>query len=337
MKTSVKIYSLMIITASALVFTSCNKNSTNNDPLNTMPSDESIKVENVDVQDAVADKNEMEIDNTLDQLQVLNYSTTSLKDALLTGSRTVTVDHPDSTTFPKVITITYNNYQDSTANESFIKNGEIQVTVTAGNNKLLVTRVQVFKNFSITTDSTTVTVSGTRTVTRQTIQSNFNGFTSLRVVARDNITGSLNYAITKTGVSDSLKFTRVVAKVRTAYLNFSNVGGASWATARFKNILAKDTITWSGSVTGQNEFNESYSKTVDAATPITMIFYKGTPVLASGTMIVTIEGLQSWNYTITFSEAPEHPHMTLVKVKNNATGEYHTFLRRFSRRYARWW
>jgi hypothetical protein len=335
MKTKETRFFLMAAAAIGLMFTGCTKDKT---PASALPLTETYKVQNSDVQDAVAEKNEMEIDNTLDQIQVSNYSTSTLKDAFTSGIRTITVDHPDSTTFPKVITIVYNNFQDSSANESFVKNGEIDITVTINSsNKLLVTRAQVFKNFSITTDSTTVTVNGTRTVNRSGISFNFNGFTSLRVVATDNIVGYLNYAITKTGVSDSLKFTRVVSKLRKAYLHFNNVGGMTWQTIKFRNMPALDTITWSCSITGLNEFNESYSKLVTAVDPITMIFYKGTPVLASGTMLLTIEGSETVSYTITFKEDPNHLHMTQVTVRNDSTLKTRTFDRRLSRKFIRWW
>jgi hypothetical protein len=73
-----------------------------------LPSAQAYQVQNSDVQDAVADKNEIEIDNTLDQIQVANYSISALKGALISGTRTITIDNPDSTTFLKVITIVYN-------------------------------------------------------------------------------------------------------------------------------------------------------------------------------------------------------------------------------------
>jgi hypothetical protein len=336
MKTKETSYFLIIVAAFGLMLTGCTKDKL---PASVLPLTETLKAQNSDVQDAIAEKNEMEIDNTLDQIQVANYSNSALKDAMLSGSRTITVDHPDSTTFPKVITIVYNNFQDSTANESFIKNGEIDVTVTAGGvSNQLVTRVQVFKDFSITTDSTTVTVSGTRTVTRTGIIINLTGMTSLRVVATDHILAYLNFVITRTGVSDSLKFTRVASKIRNAYLHFNNIGGMTWQTVRFRNVPEHDTITWSANITGLNEMNESYTKVVTANDPITMIFYKGTPVLASGTMLLTIEGnTATSSYTITFKEDPDHLHMTLVTVKNNETLKTRTFIRRFSRKFVKWW
>jgi len=325
----------MLAAVSLLWITGCTKSKTTGGALTAT---EVYQTQNSDVQDAVADKNESEIDNTLDQLQVSNYSTSSLKDAPILITRTITVDHPDSTTFPKTITIVYNDYEDSTATESFVKNGEIDITVslTSGNDQL-VTRTMVFKNFSITTDSTTVTVSGTRTVTRSSLKAKFNGFTSLRVTATDNISANLSYAITKTGVSDSLKFTREVTKVRKTYLHYNNEGGLSWQTIRFKNVPAEDTITWSGTVTGVNEKGETYTKTVSDSDPVTMTFYKGTPVLSAGTLHLTVEGTTSSSFTFTFQEDPDHPHMTLVTVTNDANGKTKSFDRKISRKFIRWW
>jgi hypothetical protein len=68
-----------------------------------------------------------------------------------------------------------------------------------------------------------------------------------------------------------------------------------------------------------------------------MIFYKGTPVLASGTMNFTIEGNTSASYIITFKEDPDHLHMTLVTITNIETQKTHTFVRRFCRKFVRWW
>jgi TATA-box binding protein (TBP) (component of TFIID and TFIIIB) len=252
---------LLIFAIFGLLFTGCKKeNSTS-----SFTNQEIVQVQNSDVQDAIADKNDQDVDNSLDQLQVVNYVSANLKSVSVTGSRVITVDHPDSTTFPKVITIVYTNYQDSTADEKFVKNGEIDVTVTVtGADKQLVTRAQTFKNFSVTTDSTTITVKGTRTVARTAHNHKFTGLVSLRLTTTDNITANLSYAITKTGVSDTLKFTRVVNKVRKGYLHYLNTAGTTWQTVKFKNIVATDTVTYSGTVTGINEKGSSYSKTVSA-------------------------------------------------------------------------
>ena len=334
MKTRKTGYILLITAFCGFLITGCKKDNSTSTPL---PGTEVSQVQNADVQDAIADKNESDIDNTLDQLQVSNYSVSALKDAFVMPTRTITVDHPDSTTFPKVITIIYNNFQDSTATESFVRNGEIDITVTAGSNKQLVTRTQVFKNYSVTTDSTTITVSGTRTVTRTALTAKFNGFTSLRVTATDQITADLSYAITKTGDTDSLKFTRIVDKTRSTFLHYNNAGGSTWQTIRFKNVPAEDTVKWYGTVTGVNENDNTYSKGVSAGDPIVMTFYNGTPVLSSGTLNLNIEATTTKSFTFTFKEDPDHLHLTLVTVTNNNTGKTKSFDRRISRKLIKWW
>jgi hypothetical protein len=334
MKTkTLKLFLLIFATCGFLVI-SCKKDNTTS---TVFTSAQISQVQNSDAQDAIADKNDQDVDNTLDQLQVTNYQPSATKSDMTMPGRTITVNHPDSTTFPKVITIVYSNYQDSTKDESFVKNGEIDITVTASANKQFVTRTMTFKSFSITTDSTTVTVRGTRTVTRTGITYKFKSLTSLRLTITDIITANLTYAITKTGVSDSLTFTRVVDKTRKAFLHYANIGGNTWKTINFKNVVATDTVTYSGTTTGVNEKGDSYSKTVSVSTPLVMTFYRGTPVIVSGTMDFTITGSSAESFTITFKEDPDHLHMTLVTVTNNVTSKTHSFDRRVSRKLLKWW
>jgi hypothetical protein len=333
-------YFLLIAALSGLLFTGCKKDGTSSSSSSSLTNQQVAQVQNSDVQDAVADKSDQDVDNTMNDLQANNYQTSNLKAASASGSRIVTVTQggEDSTTFPKIITIVYSNYQDSTADESFVKNGEIDITVTAGTNKLLVTRAFTFKGYSVTTDSTTVTVNGTRTVESSSFSFKFNGLTSLRLSIADNITANLSYAIVKTGQTDSLKFTRIVSKLRTTILHYDNIGGITWKTFDFKNILVKDTVTFSGAVTGVNERGDNYTKTVSSSTPIVVTFYRGTPVVTSGTMDLSVTGTTTASYTITYKEdLPNHPYKTLVTVTNNTTLKTHSFDRRFGRKFIKWW
>ncbi len=326
----------MITIVCGFMISNCKKD--NCSAGNSMTTQQIAAVQNSDVQDAVADKSEQDIDKTLDELQSNNYNSSTAKSESNTGTRTIIVDHPDSTTFPKVITIIYDNYQDSTADESFVKNGEIDIVVTEGANAQLITRAFTFKGYSVTTDSTTLAVTGTRTVERTAFTHKLNGLASLRLSFSDNITANLRFAIIKTGETDSLTFTRVVSKLRTSIQHYDNIGGYTWLTIRFRNTLSEDTITFSGTVTGVNEKGENYTKTVSSGTPLTVIFYKGTPVISSGTMDLTITEETAVSFTITYKEdLPNHPHKTLVTVTNNVTMATHSFNRRFGRKFIRWW
>ncbi len=336
MKSRGLIYSLLSLAICGLTMGGCKKD--NSTTPATFTSGQVAQVQNSDTQDATADKNDQDVDVTLEQLQVTNYQNVTSKSLLTSGSKIVTVDHPDSTYFPKVVTIVYSNYQDSTADESFIRNGEIDVTVTAnGSDKQLTTRVQTFKDYSVTTDSTTVTINGTRTVTKTAHTYKLKWLTSLRVSATDIITANLKYAVVKTGATDTLKFTRIVDKTRKTILHYSNIGGNTWKTVKFRNILAQDTISYTGTISGVNEEGNNYSKIVSIATPLVITYYKGTPIMSSGTMELSITGNTTASFTFTYREDPNHPHRTLVTVTNNATGKTHSFDRILSRKYVKWW
>ena len=328
---------LIIPAMFGLLITSCKKDS-NSTSTPALTNQQVAQVQNSDVQDALAEKTDQDVDNSIDQLQASNYKVPSSKFLSASGSLVITVDHPDSTTFPKVITLVYTNYQDSTADESFVKNGEIDVTVSVmGDDNQLISWDQTFKHFSVTTDSTTFSVDGTRLIQRTAHTFQFSGQDGLRITNTASITGSLSYAITKTGVSDTLKFTRVLARERKAFLHFDNIGGPTWATSRFRYNLSKDTITWTGTVTGINEAGNPYTKTVGFTTPLIVTFYLRTPIISSGTLEYTFTGTTTASYTITFKEDPNFPRFTQVTVTDNSTMNKFTFDRRFGRKFRRWW
>jgi hypothetical protein len=315
---------------------SCKKESLN--PVNTLTPQQAIQVQNADAQDAVADKTEEDIDNKLDELENNNYSTASLKSFMadLTDTVVITVDHPDTTTFPKVVTLTYYNYKDSSANEKIIKNGKITVTITSAipNHRRLVSRTFLFSNFAVTTDSTTIKLNGTRVVSRVKATLRFNGLQSLRISVTDNITAVMNFAVVGTGKTDTLKFTRNVSRVRKAVYHFRNIIYVPGDLIHFlfRYIASSDSITYTGTVTGINEKGDAYSNTISS--PLIVILYRGSLVIKEGT-IEYVVGTDS--YRITFAADPAHPHLTLVTIKNNTTGNSISFERRFGRIFRRWW
>lgn len=323
--------------AGILSLYSCKKESSGSGG-NPLTGKQTIQVQNTDAQDAIADKTEEDIDSKLDELQNNNYAVAGMKSYLsnLTDTVVITVDHPDTTTFPKVVTLTYYSYRDSSANETIIKNGKIAVTITSANptHRRLVSRSFVFSNFAVTTDSTTIKLNGTRLVSRQKASVRYTGLQSVRISVTDDITAAMNFAIVTTGETDTLRFTRNVSKVRTAVSHFRNVIYIPGDLFHFffRHIASSDTITYNGTVTGINEEGNTYTKTITS--PITVTEYRGSFVISSG-IITYVVGTDS--YEITFKVDPAHKHFTLVAITNNLTGKTKSFDRRFGRIFRRWW
>jgi hypothetical protein len=232
-----------------------------------------------------------------------------------------------------VITINYYTYSDSSANETIIKNGKITITVTKpiANHARLFSRAFTFTNFSVTTDSTTVIINGTRTVVRTKDALKLTGITLARISVTDNITASLSYAVVTTSNTDTLKFTRVVNKVRTAVSYFKNAGDILHLS--FKHVDSSDTLTYSGTVTGINEKGDTYTKTITI--PLIITNYKGSLVVSSGDLTYAI-GTTAL-FQISFKADPSNKHLTLVTVTNITTGNSRSFDRRFGRIFKRWW
>ena len=254
----------------------------------------------------------------------------------LTDTVVITVNHPDTTYFPKVVTLTYYNYKDSSAFENITKNGEIIVTINRPDpsHPRLISRVINFNHFAVTTDSTTFIINGTRAVSRQKASLKYNGLQSVRISVTDNITAATNWAVATTGKTDTLKFTRNVNKVRTAISHFRNVWYRPGVLNHilFRYVASSDSITYTGTVTGINEKGDAYSKTITS--PLIVVLYKGSLVVSSGT-IAYVAGTNT--YLISFTADPEHRHFTLVSITDNQTGKTLTFDRRFGRKFRRWW
>ena len=332
-----KLFNLLFsITVFALIFTGCKKDNSSSPTLTIGQTSE--QVQNADQEDAVTDRSDQTTDNTLDQLQANNYIVPSTKAA---GSVTITVTKSDSTTFPKTITIVYNQYHDSTAGEKFVLNGEIDVTVTTPipSKVYLISRAITFKSFSVTTDSTTYSVSGLRTVTRNSLTYEVRPkLAGIRFVITDSIDANTNWSVTTTGSPDSLKFTRHVRRVRKSDINFVNVNTAStkWSQIVLVTYPHLDTIIWTGTITGINENNNGYTRTI--TTPLQGTWYSGSPVLIAGAVSLNISSTPSESYTITFMrDLPNHPYKTLVTVTNTVTNKTWSFDRSFGNKFFKSW
>jgi hypothetical protein len=327
----------LLLIAGGLSLTSCKKESSTSGN-NSLTSQQITQTQNADAQDAVAEKTEEDIDAKLDELQNNNYAVAGLRSYLstLTDTVVITVDHPDTTTFPKVVTLNYYSYKDSSAFENIVKNGKITVTITSANptHRKLVSRLFAFSNFSVTTDTTTIKLNGTRLVSRQKVAFKYNGLQSVRISVTDNITSAMNFAVVTTGKTDTLKFTRNVNRVRTAVTHFRNFiyKPGDLLHFLFRHIASSDSITYVGTVTGINEKGDTYTKTITS--PLIVTNYRGSLVISSGAM-TDVVGTNS--FEIIFKADPLHKHLTLVTVTNNLTGKTKSFDRRFGLMFRRWW
>jgi len=313
-----------------LIAFSCTKALTD---LNPLTSTEIAQVTNADNQDAIADKTDQDIDKTLDALQNNGFNAANTETSLKSdNSIQITVDKDDSTTFPKVVKIIFNNYKDSAGNESFIKNGEIDIVVTApSTNKKLTVKTQTFLNFSVATDSSTVTISGVRAVKRQEFSSYFESATQINTTITDSIIGALNYSVTSG--TDSYTFTRIIAKKRTAMRHYVKLAPFKW-----KDNIGKDTLEYTGTVGGVNEKGFIYTKTFTNAAPLKVIFSNTKSVIISGTMeySVTNESKETSLYTLKFSESTKNSGKTQIIIINDKTGKTYTLDRKLNRKYRKW-
>jgi len=309
----------------------CKKSVTDLTP--SLSSNEIAQVTNSDSQDEIADKTDQDIDKTVDALQNNGYKSANTVSTLKSGTPiTITVDNEDSTTFPKLITMVFNNYVDSSGKENFVKNGEIDIVVTSPtNDKKLITRTQTFKNFSVSTDSSTVTINGVRTVKRTAFTRTFPSTTTTNILVVDSIIGALKYSVTSAG--DTSSFTRVLAKQRTSNLYYTKVAPLIW-----KNNINSDTIKFTGIVTGTNEKGYIYTKTVTSLNPITIVSYSNKPVITTGTMEFTVTDLNkvTSTYTLTFNESDKTLHKSQILVVNDKTLKTYSFERKLGRKFRKW-
>ena len=339
-KRTIVLYVMAVTFGISLI--SCQKQ-TSTPNTNAFTKQQTEQVQNSDAQDALADKIEEDIDNQVEELENDNYVVSQTKALLSNLSDTViiAVDHPDTITFPKVISITYYNYQDSSINEPIKKNGTIYVTVSLSDpmHPRLVTRVFQFTNFTIITDSTTILLNGERVVVRQNDALTLFGLQYARIAVTDNIMSNLNYSVVTTGGIDTLGFTRSVSRVRTAISYFRNVNYQvnqpvnNLTNLRFRHVSSFDTLTYTGTVTGLNEKGDTYIKNI---TSVNNIFvYQGSLIIVSGTMTNITSAGDS--YVIIFEQYPSQPLQTLVTVKNAITNVSISFNRRFGRIFRQWW
>jgi hypothetical protein len=297
MKTNTFFNLLFAVVILGTVFTGCKKDNsgpdqiTDNATISAAQDDES--------QDAMVENNEQSVDNMIDGIETNDFS--GLKSGTI-GDPTIAIDHKDTTQFPKTITLTYNT--DTTINgETFKQSGTITIYVELQQNKRpwrnYLKRTITFTGFKVESDSASYEINGSRIMTRKSVvmnpmitSANILTLTNLRLDVLDSIKSNFTLVV-KVGANFTDTFTRVVAKAREGITHFAKLVN----TKRWIKEPLKDTLQFTGSVTGINFRNLNYSRVI--TTPI--VFTRcdlGTVVISSGVLAVNNGVRQA---TITYS------------------------------------
>jgi len=227
MKTKKGLLGLMLVASAAVFFTqSCSK-------------DDGGSISDIDLalaqDEAYVDALYEEIDNmVVSEIATLDdndYSNTALKSTAEDICYTITVDHPDSTSFPKEVTIDFGDGCSIVFNgDTITRSGQVIVTIT---NRWFMPEAQhiiTFNNFYFNG----VKIEGTRTITNLGL--NERNHLELGIVLQD---GKATYG--------EVWMTREANHVR------------EWA--RHRNPL-NDTIFITGSANGINVMGETYSREI---------------------------------------------------------------------------
>lgn len=229
-KTILNALSVIFISGS-IILTSCDNNSDEN--LALSDADIDMAEDNTAI-DAVYEEIQQTVDQEISTLDQNGYQDLHLKSTSDDICRIVTVDRPDSTRFPKVVTIDYGDGCTNVVNgDTITKKGIIEITVTgryfiAGSQRII-----TFKDFFINN----MQIEGTRSITN-------NGY---------NDNGNLEFSIKleegKVTIDDTIVITRNSSRVREWYI------GNRWDRGDDEYIIT-------GSTYGVNARGENYSREI---------------------------------------------------------------------------
>ncbi|MDP4210159.1 MAG: hypothetical protein Q8928_15210 [Bacteroidota bacterium] len=309
-------YPVAAILFSGLLYVGCSKNlDTPGSGVSAsgITTTDAVIVQNAESQEAVNDKVEQSIDNTSDAVESNKFTGTTLKSGSIGYS--LAIDHPTTDTakitFPKVVTIVYNN-SDTINGEHTSMTGTVIITVdtipvgTKSYWRNHVKRTIQFQNLTVTTDSSKFVFNGTRVMYRLSSKVKQSSDLKLRAEAIDSI--SSNYTLNVTSGTTSKTVTRIAHKTRDAIAHFVR----ATTTSRWTSDIKSDTIKITGAVTGVNSNGVSYSRVI--TTPIVIVFKQSWPynqVIASGVItytvgtstpfIITYTGLDGFNTNVSIS------------------------------------
>lgn len=244
------------------VIISCNKISTQNDNIDTQVT----LAQNDAVSDAIMENLDQTIDDQLQQIEKNGYTvinTKSVSDEITICTPEITIEQPDTSKFPKTITIDYGDSCSIIDNsDTIVRKGKIIVVVTGRYWKTGSTRTMTFNDFYINN----IKIEGTRTV-------NTNG---------KNNKGNYTWLI----------------QVQGGKIIFNDTAFVTFETSRLREWINNgtlprmdDTISITGSESGTNINGKSYQKSI--IEPLLKPF--GCPVFVSGVVETKIDNQISYS------------------------------------------
>lgn len=277
-------------------------------------------------QDAVSENITQSVDNNMDALEANNFS--GLKSSPLGYGVNVTIDKADTVNFPKTITLTYNI--DTIVNgEQMSQTGEIKIMVELTQNKKpwknYVKRTITFSEtnpFTVATDSFSVSISGTRVMTRKAVSLKLIDNTNIRLAILDTIVSNLKFKVTSGDYNG--EFTRVVNKSREAIAYFGKPG-IFW-----RQNHQKDTLRYKGNVQGVNLRGDQYSRNITKPVVFTVC-----PVLPFNPVVSQGEiELKNGSDEATLKYSADGCKTKVVISKDGASKE---ISRKLNHRFYKWW
>lgn len=282
-----------------------------------------------EAQDATIDMINDNIDRYLDGLEINNFSAAKSASSVCVSRKLL---HPDTLVFPKTITLTYNCTD--TVNGEYIGLSGVITVVTDTMRKQgyhqwrnILYRTFNYSNFTITTDSATITLNGTRTVKRQSFSISFRpDVNHYRIMQNDSITAALILTIDYSGKNTDV--TRVENKSVQSITHYNRTSSDSRWWFQDKQL---DTLVVYGSVKGTNAHGMAYLRSITQ--PLYYVFcntWPYNPVISKGKSEIT-EGIQT-PVEISYSNANCITTATVTKDGKTAILE-----RRLSKKYYKWW
>jgi len=332
---------LFIIITLVVIDFSCKKDnikSSGTSGNSVFSSAEITQAQNAEHIDVVFDKIDNDMDNDIEAVETKNFY--GSKKSASSDCVTLTVDHLDTTTWPKVLNLSYTCFDTVTA-QHILLSGKIGVTIDtltgAGkkNWRNFYKRTFTYTNFMIASDSDTLIVNGIRMVYRSGVSQIFSGGLLgpkefLVVSSKDSILTN-NLTIKERFPDSSRIVSRNVLKTRYNKIWYKN-SSTNPASSKYVHVISKDSAIFTGAVTGIDARGESYSRKITS--PLITIYCPKWPsniIITSGTITQTINNTDSikFNYTASANCG------TKVSIVKNGKSIF--IDRKFTRKLVKWW